>query len=186
MGTIEFSSRAEAQEAVRVLDESELDGRTISVREDRDMEDRGAAPERAERGFERAERGGGGDDSCYNCGGRGHSARDCPSEPSAGGGAGGRAPRARAPERERERPARGGATPGTGACNTCGQEGHWSRECPQAGGRAGGGGGRGGGGRGGRGGGRGGDRVKMVRASWVLCSVSAHALRLCSFRMRMS
>lgn len=155
MGVVEFASRAEAQDAVRVLDETELDGRQISVREDRDPPSAGGGDRDRERGDVRAELRGprGGDvQTCHNCGGLGHLSRDCPSEPGiGGGGAGGRAPRARAlpPLRsEREPPARGPVM--SGACNKCGKEGHWARECPSAGG----GGGRGGGGRGGGRGGR--------------------------------
>jgi len=61
MGIIEYATREEAQEAIRVLHDSELDGRTIAVREDRDREERpGRDREEGGRSFnDRGGRGGG-------------------------------------------------------------------------------------------------------------------------------
>ena len=89
-------------------------------------------PGGAPSGDARQQRGGGGQNCCFNCGKPGHISRDC-SEPKKGGG-------------------RGGGGGGGRDCYNCGKSGHISRDCPEPkskGGRGGGGGGRGGG-RGGR------------------------------------
>lgn len=169
---VEFESRAQAVAAVRALDGSELDGRVLACRPDREYEERaaggGGGGERREReaprersrerpaSFRSAAPGGGGSDTCFTCGGVGHKSRDCPSDRGAlkgysggGGGGGGGG----VFDRNRDRapaPAHGGRDD---ACRACGQSGHWARDCPSKGERGGGersgrGGGRGGGGRG--------------------------------------
>lgn len=72
-GFIEFATRGEALEAIKLLDETELDGRVITVREDREE------PAFAEGGA----RGGG--EGCFLCGQPGHLKRDCPQSGGGGG-----------------------------------------------------------------------------------------------------
>jgi RNA recognition motif-containing protein len=100
-GIVEFESPSDAQAAISQLNESELDGRNILVREDRGgFQGDGDSPPRRARGEygDRGDRGDYGrrersrspmaapaDMQCYECGEYGHRARDCPNRGQGGG-----------------------------------------------------------------------------------------------------
>lgn len=177
MGVVEYASRSDAAAAIRALDGSELDGRVLGCREDREFEERagggggfGGGGGGRDRDRDRDDRlpdrappprlgagGGGGADTCYTCGGVGHRSRDCPSEPgvlaSRGGGSGFGGGSRGAP-----------AAASADGCRLCGEVGHYARECPN--------GGRGGGGRGGGGGASDGGGCRI-------CGVVGHFAREC-------
>ena len=116
-GIVEMDTVDSAANAVEMLNDTELQGRNILIREDR--EDNGGREGGGARYDDRRgppARGGGDRDTCNRCGGIGHWARDCPSAPTsaaaaattAAGPAAPRAPRAprtpRAPREARARP----------------------------------------------------------------------------------
>ena len=82
MGILEYGTREEAEEAIRTLNDTELDGRQIAVREDRDAPAReggggGDGGDRGGRGRGRGGRGeGGGDRGGRGGGGRGRGGRE--------------------------------------------------------------------------------------------------------------
>ena len=155
-GIVEMGTVDEAANAIEMLNDTDLNGRNILIREDREDNggrgggggggfggdrDRGFRSDR-DRGF--AGRGGGPSDGdrCNKCGGIGHWARDCPSRIDVGRGGGGggryrsdhddRFDRGRDFSRgeRRERPPR--REPGADdVCNRCGKTGHWARDCPE-------------------------------------------------------
>jgi hypothetical protein len=141
-GIVEMGTVDEAANAIEMLNDTDLNGRNILIREDReDNGGRGGGGGgggfRSDRGF--AGRGGGpGDgDRCNKCGGIGHWARDCPSRIDVGRGSGGGRFRSDHDDRgrdhrgeRRERPPR--REPGADdTCNRCGKTGHWARDCPE-------------------------------------------------------
>eukprot|EP00026_Physarum_polycephalum_P015534 Phypoly_transcript_16240.p1 GENE.Phypoly_transcript_16240~~Phypoly_transcript_16240.p1 ORF type:complete len:131 (+),score=14.48 Phypoly_transcript_16240:37-393(+) len=67
---VEFDDDRDAEDAIRGMDGVEVDGANIVVE--------------SSHGGRRSSRGGGSDEACYSCGGRGHWARDCPSQRTPG------------------------------------------------------------------------------------------------------
>ena len=108
-GIVEMDTVDAAANAVEMLNDTDLQGRNILIREDREDNggrgDRGDRPDRGDRGDDRPGTfrsddrrgppvrnpapGGGGRDTCNKCGGVGHWARDCPSVIDIGRGGGG-------------------------------------------------------------------------------------------------
>lgn len=91
MGILEYGTREEAEEAIRTLNETELDGRQIAVREDRD------APAREGGGGDGSDRGGRG----RGRGGRSDGGGDRGDRGGRGGGGRGRGGREREPKKVR-------------------------------------------------------------------------------------
>eukprot|EP01112_Ceratiomyxa_fruticulosa_P007878 TRINITY_DN2051_c0_g1_i1.p1 TRINITY_DN2051_c0_g1~~TRINITY_DN2051_c0_g1_i1.p1 ORF type:complete len:196 (+),score=34.14 TRINITY_DN2051_c0_g1_i1:94-681(+) len=98
---VEFDDERDAEDAIRGLDNTELDGAMIRVE-----------PSHGSRKSS--------NDECFTCGGRGHWARDCPSARGRGGGGGDRRG-GRGDDR------RGGGD--RGRCYNCGEYGHMARDC---------------------------------------------------------
>ncbi|KAI5752459.1 hypothetical protein M8J77_017148 [Diaphorina citri] len=77
-GFVEFEDRRDAEDAVRGFDGREINGRRVRVEMSNPQKMRGRMRARG-RPFNP-------DDKCYECGGRGHYARDCRSRRSGGSG----------------------------------------------------------------------------------------------------
>ncbi|XP_026683773.1 serine/arginine-rich splicing factor 7 [Diaphorina citri] len=91
-GFVEFEDRRDAEDAVRGFDGREINGRRVRVEMSNPQKMRGRSNGRSggDRGYRGSVRARGRpfnpDDKCYECGGRGHYARDCRSRRSGGGG----------------------------------------------------------------------------------------------------
>ena len=133
-GIVEMDTVDSAANAVEMLNDTELQGRNILIREDREdnggreggggrYDDRRAPPVR------------GGGDRCNKCGGIGHWARDCPSVVGIVGGGRYDDRRGPPPRRERREPREPRAprekrvAGPEDVCNRCGATGHWARDC---------------------------------------------------------